>query len=350
MARADVTLDDVAQAAGVSRGTASNVFNRPEIVRASVRDRVLATAASLGYGGPDPRGRMLSAGRVNAVGVATSEPMSFFFDDPFARMVMTELARASDARGAGLSLVSTVEDHALSWNIKTALVDGFVLLCVEGGKDLIDITRGRKLPFVSFEYGLDEPDVSVVGVDNVAGGELAARHLLELGHRRVAILGMPFGDNSGTGPAAMHEVDAAEYSSTRDRIHGYWRATDAAGLDRASIPLEQTRNDEPSVNAAMERLFASRAPTGLLAMSDRIALYALEWLRHRGLDVPRDVSIIGFDGVPGAEEAGLTTVVQPAERMARLALECILDRVPIVRELAPATLRVGRTTGRPTAG
>lgn len=347
MARAGVTLDDVARAAGVSRGTASNVFNRPEIVRPKVRKRVLATAAALGYGGPDPRGRMLSAGRANAVGVATAEPMSIFFDDPFARMVMSELARASDARGAGLSLISTVDDRALSWNIQTALVDGFVLYCVQGGTPLIEAARRRKLPFVAFEYGLDEPDVPVVGVDNVAGGELAARHLLELGHRRIAILSLPFGDDSGTGPATALDVAAAGYSTTRDRILGYWRPIEAAGLNRASVPIEQTRNDQPSVHAAMERLFAGEPPTALLAMSDRIALYALDWLRQRGMSVPRDVSIVGFDGIHEAEHAGLTTVVQPAKHMARLAIEAILDRVPMVREAVPATLRTGTTTGTP---
>jgi DNA-binding LacI/PurR family transcriptional regulator len=347
MKRAGVTLDDVARAAGVSRGTASNVFNRPHIVRAQVRERVLATAASLGYGGPDPRGRMLSAGRANAVGVATAEPMSIFFDDPFARMVMSELARASDTRGAGLSLISTVDDRALSWNIQTALVDGFVLYCVQGGTPLIEAARRRKLPFVAFEYGLDEPDVPVIGVDNVAGGELAARHLLELGHRRIAILSLPFGDDTGTGPASARDVAAAGYSTTRDRILGYWRAAEAAGLSRASIPLEQTRNDKPSVCAAMERLFANEPPTALLAMSDQIALYALDWLRHRGMSVPREVSIIGFDGVHEAEQAGLTTVAQPTEQMARLAIETILDGVPMIREAVPATLRIGTTTGKP---
>jgi DNA-binding LacI/PurR family transcriptional regulator len=329
MARAGVTLDDVAKAAGVSRGTASNVFNRPDVVRAKVRQRVLAAAASLGYGGPDPRGRML-----------------MFFDDPFARMVMSDLARASDTRGAGLSLISTVDDRALSWNIQTALVDGFVLYCVQGGTPLIEAARRRKLPFVALEYGLDEPDVPVVGVDNVAAGELASRHLLELGHRRIAILSMPFGDDTGTGPASERDVAAAGFSTTRDRIFGYWRATEAAGLDRASIPLEQTRNDQPSVHAAMERLFAEEPPTALLAMSDRIALDALDWLRHRGMSVPRDVSLIGFDGVHEAEQKGLTTIAQPTDQMARLAIEAILDGVPMIRESIPATLRTGTTTAK----
>ncbi|TIU77097.1 MAG: LacI family transcriptional regulator, partial [Mesorhizobium sp.] len=78
-----IRLADIAKAAGVSHGTASNVFSRPEIVRAEVRERVKAVAEQMGYAGPDPKGRLLRAGKVNAIGVATTEPLSYFFDDPF---------------------------------------------------------------------------------------------------------------------------------------------------------------------------------------------------------------------------------------------------------------------------
>ena len=88
--RRPVRLADIAKAAGVSHGTASNVFSRPEIVREEVRERVKAAAEAMGYGGPDPKGRLLRAGKVNAIGVATAEPLSYFFDDPFARVMMAE--------------------------------------------------------------------------------------------------------------------------------------------------------------------------------------------------------------------------------------------------------------------
>ena len=91
-----IKLADVAKAAGVSHGTASNVFSRPAIVREEVRERVLAAAHKLGYGGPDPKGRLLRAGKVNAIGVATAEPLSYFFDDPFARVVMSGISQACE--------------------------------------------------------------------------------------------------------------------------------------------------------------------------------------------------------------------------------------------------------------
>ena len=81
-------LSDVARAAGVSQGTVSNVFNRPQIVREEVRDHVHAVAKKLGYRGPDPKGRLLRAGKVNAIGIGTVEPLEYFFKDPYARGVM----------------------------------------------------------------------------------------------------------------------------------------------------------------------------------------------------------------------------------------------------------------------
>ena len=223
--RADkpIRLTDVAKAAGVSHGTASNVFSRPAIVREEVRERVMAAAQKLGYAGPDPKGRLLRAGKVNAIGVATAEPLSYFFDDPFARVVMSGISQACDATGAGISLVSAVNEEQLAWNIQSALVDGFIVFCIEGGSRLVELTRERKLPFVALDFGFDDETIAAIGVDDVAGGRMAARHLAELGHRRFAVLSLPFVE-SGFGPASPQRVEAAVYSGTRDRLRGYFEA------------------------------------------------------------------------------------------------------------------------------
>src|SRR3954471_19987947 len=122
-----IRLADVARAAGVSQGTASNGFNRPQLVREEVRGRVEAMARSMGYRGPDPKGKLLRAGKVNAIGVATAEPLSYFFDDPYARTMMASISQACDATGAGISLVSAANGEQLAWNIQSALVDGFIV-------------------------------------------------------------------------------------------------------------------------------------------------------------------------------------------------------------------------------
>ncbi|MER9069180.1 LacI family DNA-binding transcriptional regulator [Mesorhizobium sp. M0902] len=348
--RRPIRLADIAKAAGVSHGTASNVFSRPEIVREEVRERVKAAADALGYAGPDPKGRLLRAGKVNAIGVATTEPLSYFFDDPFARVMMAGISEACDATGAGIALVSAGNEEKLAWNIQSALVDGFILFCIEGGPRLVELTRERKLPFVALELGSQDATVSAIGVDNVAGGRLAARHLAELGHRRFAVLSLAFADNS-TGLVSPEQVRTAVYTGTRDRLLGYLEELSRFGVDTAKVPVYETENDEASTKAGLETLFASaEPPTAILAMSDRVAMEALEWLSARGIAVPRDVSVVGFDGVPEAAicEPPLTTIAQPIAEIGRRAARRILDFDGTVRrETLDVELVVRASSGPP---
>ncbi|MER8526237.1 LacI family DNA-binding transcriptional regulator [Mesorhizobium sp. M0814] len=348
--RRPIRLADIAKAAGVSHGTASNVFSRPEIVREEVRERVKAAADALGYAGPDPKGRLLRAGKVNAIGVATTEPLSYFFDDPFARVMMAGISEACDATGAGIALVSAGNEEKLAWNIQSALVDGFILFCIEGGPRLVELTRERKLPFVALELGSQDATVSAIGVDNVAGGRLAARHLAELGHRRFAVLSLAFADDS-TGLVSPEQVRTAVYTGTRDRLLGYLEELSRFGVDTAKVPVYETENDEASTKAGLETLFASaEPPTAILAMSDRVAMEALEWLSARGIAVPRDVSVVGFDGVPEAAicEPPLTTIAQPIAEIGRRAARRILDFDGTVRrETLDVELVVRASSGPP---
>jgi len=345
-----VRLADVAKAAGVSHGTASNVFSRPDIVREEVRERVKAAAAKLGYGGPDPKGRLLRAGKVNAIGVATAEPLSYFFDDPFARVVMSGISQACDRTGAGISLVSAANDEQLAWNIRSALVDGFIVFCLEGGSRLVDLTRERGLPFVALDFGFDDETIAAVGVDDAVGARLAARHLAGLGHKRFAILSLEFEEGSH-GPASLDGARSAIYAGTRDRMAGYLEAIAEAGVDPGSVPIYETLNDEATTAAGLEHFFAADIPpTAILAMSDKVALLALDWLAARGISVPGDVSIIGFDGVPESETSKppLTTIAQPMAKMGERAVEMIMSFDGAVRrQTLDVELVVRGTTAPP---
>ncbi len=345
-----IKLRDVARAAGVSQGTASNVFNRPEVVREEVRERVLGAARSLGYAGPSVTGRLLRAGKVNAVGVAAIEPLSYFFEDLWARQLMTHISDICDGRGAGVALVSALSDERLDWNIQSALVDGFILLCVEGGERLVEITRQRQLPYVALAIGAEDSTIPAIGVDNTGGAKLAAEHLIGLGHRKLAILTTELDDHH-VGRVSEATMRAARYSTTRDRALGYWQAFEAAGIDRAGVPMMETQEEAESTYACMEELFAGvDRPTAILAMSDKIAMYAVDWLFRHGLTVPGDVSVVGFDGVPEAAVATpkLTTLEQPMAEIARRAVEAALGGEQIVgRQVLPGRLVVRESTAPP---
>jgi len=320
-------LSDVARAAGVSQGTVSNVFNHPEIVRPELRERVHEAARRIGYRGPDPKGRLLRAGKVNAIGVATDEPLSYFFADPFSRALMTGITEVCDENRAGISLVSTASQTVLSWNIGSALVDGFILFCMRGAEQLVVRSRERQLPFVALSTSGGEADVPSIGVDNVDGGRQAAAHLLALGHARFAVLTLQV-DASGTGAVTREAMEDSVQIEGRDRLRGNFEVLAASGIDVSKIPVFQTREDRRTVLYALETLFAApEPPTALLAHSDSIAMIVLDWLKEKGRNVPKDVSIVSFDGVPESALTypPLTTVAQPIRRIGRRAAEIILD-------------------------
>ncbi|MFQ8430965.1 LacI family DNA-binding transcriptional regulator [Amaricoccus sp. W119] len=343
-------LIDVAESAGVSKATVSNVFNRPELVREEVRARVLAAAKAIGYAGPDPRGRMLSAGRVNAIGVATGEPLSYFFDDPYARLMMTGITEVCDAEGIGVSLISAATESESVWNIRSALVDALVLFCLDDAERLIASSRERRLPFVALAFGEADETAPAVGIDDALGARLAARHLVELGHRRFGVLAMEFRDG-GEGLVTPERVRAARYLSTRDRLDGYLEVLAGAGIDPGSVPVYETRTDTASVGRGLDTLFAAEhPPTAILAQSDRIAMVALDWFAARGIDVPGAVSIVGYDGVPESALSSppLTTVLQPIRDIGRRAVRMILDRPnETLRETLPVELLVRGSTAAP---
>ena len=243
-------LADVARAAGVSQGTASNVFNRPEIVRAEVRERVEECARQLNYNGPDPKGRLLRAGKVNAIGVVMNERLAVVFNDPGTLVLLSGVAEVCDAKGAGMALVSGYpDDETPAWSIKTALVDGFIVFALEDDNRLIREARQRKLPFVAVDFD-PGPDAPSVRVDDRGGCRVAAEHLLPLGHRHFAILSMELSGDGHFGVVDPARRRTARYAVTRDRMSGYSDALAAAGIDIDAVPILEVLNDRAAAAAA----------------------------------------------------------------------------------------------------
>ena len=332
-----VKLADVARAAGVSQGTASNVFAKPELVRAEVRERVEEVARMLGYSGPDPKGRLLRAGRVNAIGVVVMDDLSYFFNDPFSREFMSGVAEVCDARGAGMSLVSAVDRDSAAWGIDTALVDGFIIQCIEDGDRLIELARRRGLPFVAVDID-PGPESSSIMIDDRGGALQAAEHLLALGHRRFGILSLEIRADGHAGLVDEVRRTTSLYGPTRHRLAGYGEALRAAGIDFDRVPIVEVDNDHGGAATGASTLFdAAPDVTAVLAMSDVLALAAIEAARQRGRRVPEDVSVIGYDDVPEAARADppLTTVAQPIVDKGRLAAHMIFDRGPPRKEFMP---------------
>jgi DNA-binding LacI/PurR family transcriptional regulator len=343
-----VRLADVAKAAGVSSGTASNVFNRPELVRAEVRERVEESARQLGSAGPDPRGRLLRAGKVNAIGIVFADSMPYVFSDPFARELLGGISEVCDEHGAGMALVSASSENA-AWSVQSALVDGFIVHCLEDGHRLIAMVRMRNLPFVALDLGAG-PGATSVLVEDREGAYLAARHVLDLGHRKIGMLMLEARADGRHGWVDAARLRQLSWKVERERVAGYRRALAEDGLDLDQLPIIESPNEREAAAAYAGQLL-DREPdtTAIIAMSDILALAAINAARARGIRVPDDLSVIGFDGIPesATSDPPLTTIAQPIRQKGRRAAELIFDAGPPRTEMLKVSLVERASTAPP---
>jgi DNA-binding LacI/PurR family transcriptional regulator len=333
-------LETVAQAAGVSAMTVSNAYNRPDQLSEETRARVLAIAKELGYAGPDPAGRSLRTRRADTIGVLLTEQLPYAFADPGMVSFLHGLASGLADAGQALLLVPT-ERNAEHAHVRNALVDGFVLTSLVPGHPAVADVLGRRLPVVSWGHP-KIPGVPRICVDNARASAKAARHLLELGHTSFGVV--TFGDSAGPLPYAANPATVTSGDGDPDaparvpgvqlgmraRVSGFVRALHAEGIDPASVSVvAATRNSRAAGREAAARMLADRRPTAVFGVTDVLALGVLDAAANRGVEVPQQLSVIGFDDVAAAAASvpPLTTVAQSLFDQGRLAASVVLDQV-----------------------
>lgn len=327
--RQRVTISDVASALGVAVSTISNAYNRPDQLSAELRARVFEVAAQLGYAGPDPIARSLRQQRAGAIGVLFAERLSYAFTDPAAVLVLGGIASALEPEGLGLLLVPGRADTTST--VQRALVDGFIVYSMLEADPLVAAALSRRIPTVL----LDQPPragVPSITVDDLKGARQAAEHLLQLGHRRFAVITDRLSDplaDSGIGPRmTLHERAEQTFFVTQRRFQGYRLALEQAGLAWGDLLIcECAENREADGAAAMRSLLsASPCPTAVLCITDQLALGALSAVQQAGLHIPSDISIIGFDDIPLAAQTvpALTTIRQAHHEKGVLAGRALL--------------------------
>jgi DNA-binding LacI/PurR family transcriptional regulator len=304
------TLATVATAAGVSRMTVSNAFNHPDKLTPALREKVLAAAEALGYGGPDPVARTLSRGATGSVGLIFDYPLTLALDDPAMVQLLHGVAAGCEEREMGLSLVPRIggRDAAL---VRAALVDGFVIYSVTAHDPRVAAVRERRLPYVLIDH---EPgDDVVVNIDDRDASRRAVEHLVALGHRRFAIV-LGWDVQARTADETAGDPATAWHTAS-ERLTGWRTALAAAGVDWATVPV----GSGPGFNRHTGRVAGARLldradrPTAVLAISDQLALGVLDAAAERGVPVPGALSVVGFDDIPAAALAtpALTTIRQP---------------------------------------
>ncbi|MDQ4119293.1 MAG: LacI family DNA-binding transcriptional regulator [Actinomycetota bacterium] len=326
--RRPATLASLAAELGVSRTTVSNAYNRPDQLSAPLRERVLEAARRLGYPGPDPVARSLRTRRAGAVGLLLTEALSYAFRDPGATEFLEGLALACEKAGTGLLLVPVSPEHSEVDAVYQAGVDGFVVYSVSEDDPHFQAVLQRPLPTVVCDQPSGIDGVDRVGVDDRAGMQTLGRHLVELGHRRVGVLCMRLGGQRHDGPADELRQKNSSYSVQRERLSGLRDAFGEAGVQWSDIPVYERFEHTPEAGAAgaAQLLDAHPGITALVCTSDILAVGALREARDRGIRVPEDLSVAGFDGVPEADRLGLTTIRQPFREKGREAGRLLLDR------------------------
>jgi DNA-binding LacI/PurR family transcriptional regulator len=344
------TLARVAARAGVSVSTASLVFSGAGPVSPATRDRVVAAAAELDYGGPDPTARSLRRGRSGVIAVITEDRMTDAFRDPMNLAFLDGVAAAFGDDRAGLLVIPLAAEPET--DLAAPPMDAAILLgCSLDLRASVEVLRRRRIPIVAVEADALE-GVLTVDLDNRDASRRGAEHLRELGHRRVSVVTLALEVERVAAPLTPAREGAATAYTARERLAGLRDVyPDATGVSASGSSLA----DGYAAGRELLARPAGERPTAIVAQSDLLALGVLRAAEELGIDVPGELSILGFDGVRLDEAAPhvLTTLVQPAVEKGEAAAAAVFAALagehpePVVLR---CTLRVGTTTGPPPAG
>ncbi len=352
------TLKDVAAAAGVSRTTVSNAYNRPGKLSAAVRARILAVAQELGYPGPDPVARGLRTGRIGTLGVLLAEALAFAFDDPAAVLLLRGVAEVGQLADMGLSLLPAPPERptgaaTVTQAVTRAAVDGFLVYHLPDDHPSIPALLGRRLPTVVVD-GPRLQGVPLVGVDDHGGARQAAQHLLALGHRRIGVLVDRIAADAYRGPVDHQRRGASGFRAAQLRLGGYADALRAAGLAWETTPIQECGIPNRASGRAGAAALLDRVPelTAILATTDLLAQGAIQAAHERGLPTPAALSVVGFDDLPDTASTDLTTVHQPLAEKGRIAARLLLQAldsplIPASRIELPTRLVMRGSTAPP---
>jgi DNA-binding LacI/PurR family transcriptional regulator len=345
-----VTLQTVADKVGVSRMTVSNAFSRPDQLSETLRSTILAAAAELGYSGPDPAARALARGSAGSIGVLMTDSLSYAFTDEVATGFLGAVTAELAPTGLALSLVSSAVTGPRV-PARDVPMDGALVYSCLGDSAALDWLVRRNLPLVYVDQ--DPPaDAPSVNVDDRGGARAAAQHLVDLGHRRVGIVS---GERHGPYDVLVEPLMASEHQVSRERMLGWTDALSAAGIEPLVVRQALTPEDG-AYQAAEVLLDLDEPPTAILCFSDVMAYWVVRAAEDRGLTVPGNVSVVGFDDNPLARRMrpALTTVRQDVAAKGRAAAAALTEAIETVQAggtpearhvLLPTELVVRDSTG-----
>lgn len=332
----EVTIVDVAREAGVSYATVSRVVNNKSFVKTETRAKVLQAMTRMGYQA-NLHARSLAGGRSNVIGLLVVDLATQYMGE-----IMFGIDDVLAARQYELMLYTThrrkTKESAYVQMMARGLADGLLILLPRDPGAYLESLRNRDFPYVLIDHhSIDPADLSVVAA-NKQGSYDATKHLIGLGHRRIGMI---------TGWMDM--------TSAQDRLEGFKAALSDYGLPLApELVFEGDFAQASGFQGGAHLLDLPDRPTAIFASNDASAAGVLDAARIRGLSIPDELSVMGFDDIPLAISLNppLTTVRQPLQEMGRIATRMLLDRITnpgqeLTRITLPTELIVRSTTARP---
>jgi LacI family transcriptional regulator len=308
----NLTLEEIAKRAGVSRSTVSRVINEHPNVRDEVRSRILEIIEKTGYQ-PNLAARSLASRRSKIIGLVIPRQIQTIFTDPYFPRLTLGITQACNHFDYTISLflLETIDDERKLFPriSRSGLLDGVIVQSTREGDIAIPLLVENRVPFVVVGRPFDTPEASYVDVNNPKAASSAVEHLIKLGRRRIATITGPLSHNVG-----------------RDREAGYRQALRKNNLPvDGNLIIEGDFTEESGYRAANTLL--TQQPDAVFAASDSMALGALRAFHEAGKRVPEEIAIVGFDDLPLAISADphLTTVRQPIRRFGFKAVELLID-------------------------
>jgi LacI family transcriptional regulator len=331
------TIKDVAQHAQVSVATVSHVVNDTRFVSEATRLRVRQAIDELRYV-PSALARSLKSNRTHTVGMMIPNN-----SNPYFAEIIRGIEDTCYAAGFNVILCNSDDDPLKQSTYVRLLsekqVDGLIVLSSGADVELLDTLRAATMPQVIVDREIDDLAADLVEVNHEAGGFLATQHLLQLGHRRIACI---------AGPQAL--------SSARQRVQGYQRALQEAGLAVDDSLLRRADFTSAGGHAAMSSLLDAALPvdrpSAVFASNDLMAIGAICAAAAAGLSIPKDLSVVGFDDIALAAYSNppLSSIVQPKHQTGELAAQLLLQRIAqpdreLQRAILQPSLLVRQSTG-----
>lgn len=331
-------LEDIAKKAGVSRSTVSRVINNHPNVSEKVRQRVLKVIDETGFS-PNVAARTLVSQRSNTIGLILPHSVSTFFTDPYYPHLIKGISLACNHYDFTLALfvagTREYQEKILPRLSSRGFLDGIIIQSGHhADQSIIHELSGTNIPLLVAGRPLHPEQVCYIDIDNVSASEKAVRHLIHGKRKHIATITGPLTSTVG-----------------QDRLEGYKKALEDSSLKFNSSLIMESDFTEAGGYKAMNQLLPLH-PDAVFAASDMMAIGAIRAIRDAGLDVPKDVAVIGFDDlpIPAVNELQLTTIHQPVVQFGFRAVETLIELIEsdspqVKRVLMDTELVIRKTCG-----